>query len=506
MSFFQRLVYDGGLFDILGELKSDLPGEQSVDFSGEISYKYVPYQFKIRKEMLLMEGKMVYSVDDESLPITVVFSMTNGVLDGSCSIRYKGDIIVNGNWVKGRREGILTYYYNHISYYHGEFKNGLPNGLLGVLVSSNVLRSRTFVNGHISEQETAQSMNYRITTYYNDEQLIYMKKIDYMPSSTSWDIEYTSYGLPILLNRRFSDRGSYLVKRFYLKDRTNYMVVTNEKNALVYRGEYSFFPPCWFLFNGNGQLYSKNRIMYRGSFKNGYRHGSGCLYYSNGALKYNGNWVDDLPEGSGMLYRDDGSVWGEITCRRGTFTAGMKMRSIFTFLPSHGLTEFFNTKEDPDPFDSSESWTFDPQFIRIPSLNRILQDGETSPILRYNLERQTLIDKYKSWLLLDANEVISGIRSLSIRNIALSTDIDYSLFCNLEDLRIGDDTFACLSNLVLSELLFLKHVTIGDNCFNGEMKGKLVFQNLPNLQTISIGMSFTNAKQFTIDCVFFVLF
>ena len=508
MSLFQRLVYDGDLFNILGELKSDLPGEQSAQFSVEISYKNVPYRFKIRKDMLLMGGKLVYRVDDETLPVSVFLSMTDGVLDGSCSIRYKGDTLVVGNWVLGKREGVLTYYCNQIPYYHGEFKNGLPSGSLGVLVSPDLQHNKTFVDGHISEQVTTQSMNCTIKTYYNDEQLIYLKKIDYTPTSTSWDIEYTSYGLPILLKRRYSARIEYLIKRFYVKDKTNYMVVTSESNTLIYRGGYSFYPPFWFLFNGEGQLYQKNRIMYRGSFKNGLRHGKGCFYYSNGVVKYNGPWENDLPEGNGTLYRDDGSVWGEIICSKGTFTAGMKRRSIFTFLPSHGLTEFFNSREDPDPFDSAVSWTLDPQFFRIKSLGPIMQEGETSPILRYNMERRQLIEDYKRWLKLDENAVLSRMESLSIDcNMGLNISLDYSLFCNLVNLSIGNNSFASLSDLVLSEMFFLKHVTIGDNCFNGKMQGSLVFRNLPNLQTISVGMSFANAKQFTIECILlFILF
>ena len=100
------------------------------------------------------------------------------------------------------------------------------------------------------------------------------------------------------------------------------------------------------------------------------------------------------------------------------------------------------------------------------------------------------------------------MESLSIDcNMGLVISLDYSLFCNLVNLSIGNDSFASLSDLVLSEMFFLKHVTIGDNCFNGKMQGSLVFRNLPNLQIISVGMSFANAKQFTIECILlFVLF
>ena len=124
------------------------------------------------------------------------------------------------------------------------------------------------------------------------------------------------------------------------------------------------------------------------------------------------------------------------------------------------------------------------------------------------MERRQLIEDYKRWLKLDENAVLSRMESLSIDcNMGLVISLDYSLFCNLVNLSIGNDSFASLSDLVLSEMFFLKHVTIGDNCFNGKMQGSLVFRNLPNLQIISVGMSFANAKQFTIECILlFVLF
>ena len=102
-----------------------------------------------------------------------------------------------------------------------------------------------------------------------------------------------------------------------------------------------------------------------------------------------------------------------------------------------------------------------------------MQEGETSPILRYNMERRQLIEDYKRWLKLDENAVLSRMESLSIDcNMGLVISLDYSLFCNLVNLSIGNNSFASLSDLVLSEMFFLKHVTIGDNCFNGKMQGR----------------------------------
>lgn len=498
MSRFKQLVYEGNLFSILGELKDDLPGEQSSSFTGEISYKYVPYKFIVSKDIFSQKGRSINYLNEKSLPIMVLISLNDGLLDGKCSISYNQEVLVSGNWSYGKLEGNILYYYDKIPYYHGQYNRGLPNGDFGVANSYGLFENKSFRNGYFYEVIETQEDDYLINTYYNDSLLIYMSVLTYKPANTSWKISYSSCGYPIMLEQLNVSGGYDLVKRFYLKDSTTVMVVTN-KNSLIYCGEYSFYPPFWFVYNGNGTLYMNKKIMYNGSFKNGLRHGIGCLYYSNGTLKYKGEWKNDLPDGNGSLYRSDGTLWGTVQCTKGHFISGLRNRSIFTFLPSHGITEFFNSNLDPSQLDESPSWTFDPQFFSVPSLSFLDGKQQTSPVLRYNKEKCELLNSYEALLNLDMNQGISNIHSLWINNSAISNLIHFSEFIGLEDLHIGDNTFVDQSSLVLSEMLFLKNVTIGDNCFNGTYNGMLVFQRLPNLQTISVGTSFTNVKQFEIN-------
>lgn len=498
MSYFKRLLYEGGLFDILGELNDNLPGEESDLFSGEISYKYVPYKFQISKEVLLATGKSKHLLNEETLPFTVVLSLNDGLLDGNCLIYYNNKQLISGNWALGKREGNLYYFYDNLSYFSGMYINGSLNGLSMMVDSKGANSSINFKNGVVDEEVTVTESLYSITTYYNDEMLIWKRDIEYLPHTSKWCIKYSSVGLPMSLEKELASGNKYLIKRFYVQDKSNIMIVT-DNNILVYQGEYAFFPPFWFVFNGKGVLYSNHRVMYRGSFKYGIRQGEGDFYYANGALKYHGNWENDLPEGEGDLYRSNGTFWGKIKCSAGIFNAGLKTRSIFTFVPSTSFTEFFNNQTDPQAFSNAKSWTFDPQFTSFASLNSLIGEGESSPILRFNKDRYELLSNYRTWMNLNESTVITSLQTLSLENCDTAVDIDFSIFISLTNLNFGDSTFTHHSYLKLSDMFFLKNVVIGDFCFNGIKPGCLSFQNLPNLQTVSVGASFANASSFIID-------
>ena len=56
------------------------------------------------------------------------------------------------------------------------------------------------------------------------------------------------------------------------------------------------------LKNGQGQIVYANGDVYKGSFKNGERHGGGlCKFATTGAI-YKGEWREDRPLGAGIMF------------------------------------------------------------------------------------------------------------------------------------------------------------------------------------------------------------
>lgn len=76
--------------------------------------------------------------------------------------------------------------------------------------------------------------------------------------------------------------------------------VTSELSTVhnkVYEGQVSKG-----LRNGTGQLVYPNGDVYRGTYKNNERSGTGlCKFGATGAL-YKGDWRDDKPQGNGILF------------------------------------------------------------------------------------------------------------------------------------------------------------------------------------------------------------
>ena len=113
--------------------------------------------------------------------------------------------------------------------------------------------------------------------------------------------------------RLFFSDGSYAEGSFSGGETDGEFREYSPQKELVYSGDwtnkrsdgaqigYNDNPCCG--RNGQGELYSKGVLVYKGAFKDGRREGFGTEY-RDGQIIYKGMWSKDLYNGLGMLYKD----------------------------------------------------------------------------------------------------------------------------------------------------------------------------------------------------------
>lgn len=65
---------------------------------------------------------------------------------------------------------------------------------------------------------------------------------------------------------------------------------------------------CYYIPQGVGTLYLKDKIKYEGEWNYGLPNGQGTVYNDNGNKSYEGEWSRGTRNGHGIQYTDDGEV------------------------------------------------------------------------------------------------------------------------------------------------------------------------------------------------------
>lgn len=502
MSLFEKLLYRGSLFDVIGELKDNLPGEQSPEFEGIISYKDVPYAFRITRECLLKKGRHSYVCKDKTTSLNISFTLLDGVLDGNCSIRLDNTVLFEGTWIDGKRHGHFMAYNNGANVFSGNYCRDLLDGDINYGKSESTWTSSKYNMGQLDTNTVTSDGDMTTTTYYDSDRLITKKVFKIQGSNSEITLDYFGDGYPHSL--RLSNRFQILNKREFSVNQGKYMMASTVGSKLLYYGEYLFVPPCWFVMHHSGELYENHQLIYRGSFSYGLRSGKGTLYYPNGKPKYSGAWDNDMPNGKGRLYTEDGTLFSEIVCSNGMFSCGLRSYSVLSFVPeSYFWNMFFNTK-DESQFVLESSVSYDPLMMINPDLD-IDYDQTTSPVLRYNADTWETLKKAENMFQLIGHKSVtpSQIRSLVIEDSIITNSDFVLLFGSLiRELVIGNSNFKRDSRLVLKNYLSLRVIRIGNDCFSGSADGILELENDFSLQTVRIGASFLNGSSIKIKSRF----
>ena len=193
------------------------------------------------------------------------------------------NIIYEGEFKKGEKEGKGRYNFKYGEYYIGDWLKGNKHG-------KGIIYSRYGVIIYEGD-------------FVNDKREGEGKYID----------KNGKYYIGQFKNCKFNGKGKYFYtkdgKLEYEGDFVNGMKEGVGKyiygNGDYYEGQFKNDK-----MNGKGILYDKNQNkIYEGDFSEGKKHGKGKLYYNNGKIKYEGDFANDKEEGEGIYFETNGNYY-----------------------------------------------------------------------------------------------------------------------------------------------------------------------------------------------------
>ena len=275
------------------------------------------------------------------------------------------------------------------------------------------------------------------------------------------------------------------------------MIMYDQKDSIVYQGEYVFCKPFFFLPHGKGEQYLHGKKLYSGHFEYGVRSGKGKLYYNNGKVKYDGNWECDRPHGAGTICNKDGQPYCQITSRYGDFTRFLRKETVFEYFPSEGLFSFLTkahvevySQINQIPFSSRQrdiQFTYDLSGLTL--TDNQLKKYEAPVVSPHASAKIQKAEALRRLLLAsgcnidDPNSVVhltvpNGWQPFS------KTAIDFSLLGWLEELVVGDSALQRVTDVVARFLLHLRTIAIGDNACSC---ASVALGCLPALRSLTFG-------------------
>ena len=306
--------------------------------------------------------------------------------------------------------------------------------------------------------------------YDDDSKLIYKGDYDantFEKKGKGWRYEYENDRLVYVF---VCENGNDVYKWIDIQE--NGTLKEYDKNGmLVYEGEYE---RNTFQHDGEGDLYSDNKIVYSGKWKSGKKDGYGILY-ENGSVIYDGEWKDDKENGYGKSFDSDDNLiydgeWkdgnpygngkyyvkGKMNCYVVLFENGsIVYKGEWKDNKPHGIGEYFESglmkysgRWNHGTFDIDENNVFDYLNKRVIRTMRITTGEELLSLLN-NEEMKRDINKM--------------IIEKGCGN-GLEMDLKICGFANLQVITVEEDSLMNLNSLVISNNNELKYIQIKKGC------------------------------------------
>ena len=250
-------------------------------------------ELRAKNNVYTFHGKFTKPKDvDESK--TFLFTGTGELSD-------KHNLLYNGQWKKGEKEGKGTEYYpKNRKKYTGKFKNSLRSGKDGKiykLSSDELLIEGTFKNGIIVKG-----------TKYSNGRIIY--EGSFLKNKYHGKGKLYGDGHVCIYDGRFNKEKKSGKGTLY----------SESTGKTLYEGSFQKDKK-----NGKGIEYDENgKKLYVGPFRNNERHGKGTLYYPSGKEKYIGMFYNGLPQGKGKGFFENGNVEYDGQFYRGNLHKGIQ--------------------------------------------------------------------------------------------------------------------------------------------------------------------------------------
>lgn len=497
MDIVYSIIQNGDVFQTVGSLKYLPDGMPALSRANELCYNDT--SFTVDLTPLLENGESSGTVLLKSSNKLVVFSlsMQTGKLEGIGMISVNDQVICEGIWKNGKRNGHFTEYCNGVVVFDGRYVDGVRTGLCYYreLLNDNKINS-IFIEGTplLSEVHSFRDSLIR-TTFTTSYRISSLEMINGYGEKDGIVVNYKD-GELMNMELWSRDYCVYKLKCFQEEE----MLCYNKYGMLLYEGCFSNSPKSWLLADGRGKQYENGALYYEGDFKGGQRSGMGALFYKNGNKKYEGYWFNDLPDGWGRLMDANGHFHMEVYCNAGNFTYGLRSYNVYDFAPSSSLLTFF--------FNSSSNTIYERiNYPMYPSSHFDCQQAENKLFSicfsnHMNLTKPSdfpLMARSQLETLQDQLEIPS-LPNLTRLNIPGDTccSSHFEVLLKLVDLVIADGCDSDDSLFTIESASKLETIQIGKNCYNDISDFSIV--NCPRLRSLRInGDSFIKCSSFVLN-------
>ena len=497
MDILHAIIQYGDVFQTVGSLKYLPNGMPALSRANELLYN--DKSFSVNLTPLLENGESTAMVTLMSSNKLVMFnlSMCRGRLEGISMISVNDQVICEGIWKSGRRDGHFTEYCNGIVVFDGRYVNGVrsdfcyyrkrldDNQVCSVFIDNSPLLSeeRSFmgilIRINYSPSFSVDSLQ-MINGYGEKDGIVVNYEDGELKNMEIWSRNYRVYE----------------IKRFR-EDRV--MLCYNKRGSLLYEGGFCKSPKCWLLADGMGKQYENGALYYSGSFVKGQRCGRGTLYYRNGRKKYEGEWYNDLPNGQGFLTDANGKFYAEIRCDAGQFAYGLRFYNVFDFAPSSSVFTYLfnssiNTVYEGLNYPMYRSTHFDYQQAESNMFNVCFSSYCGSNELNFTSTAESQLTT------LDYELGIPSLRTVSKLEIPeeVYCSSHFEVLLNLVDLVISDYCDTNDFSFIIESASRLETLQIGKSCY--EFVSEFFVVNCPRLRSLRIKKdSFATCSSFILD-------
>lgn len=497
MDIVYSIIQNGDVFQTVGSLKYLPDGMPALSRANELCYNDT--SFTVDLTPLLENGESSGTVLLKSSNKLVVFSlsMQRGKLEGIGMISVNDQVICEGIWNNGKRNGHFTEYCNGVVVFDGRYVDGVRTGLCYYreLLNNNKVNS-IFIEDTplLSEVHSFRDSLIR-TTFTTSYRISSLEMINGYGEKDGIVVNYKDGEL---MNMELWNRNYcvYKLKCFQEEE----MLCYNRCGMLLYEGGFSNSPKSWLLANRWGRQYENGALYYKGDFMNGQRSGMGALFYKNGNMKYEGYWFNDLPDGWGRLMDANGHFYMEVYCNAGNFTYGLRSYSVYDFAPSSRLLTFF--------FNSSSNTIYERiNYPMYPSSHFDCQQAENK-LFSICFSNHINLTKPSDFPLMARSQLetlqdqldIPSLPNLTRLNIPGDTccSSHFEVLLKLVDLVIADGCDSDDSLFTIESASKLETIQIGKNCYNDISDFSIV--NCPRLRSLRInGDSFIKCSSFVLN-------
>lgn len=453
-----------------------------------LRYKNIPLVLKSQNVSSTSDFTGTLQLTNDSKTVSLEFHVMKGSIYGLCTFTVNGASTVYSD-EKGIRS--LTLYF--VSFYSLTRNSDQSITVKYYLPSINEMVTKHYKND-ICIRDKVKT--------WNGVQYMY-KYSPYALRKTVYPLTRRDISIPIAFFHEdgtptrvaVMEGNTILYTAKYFIDST--MIMYDQKDSIVYQGEYVFCKPFFFLPHGKGEQYLHGKKLYSGHFEYGVRSGKGKLYYSNGKVKYDGNWECDRPHGAGTICNKDGQPYCQITSRYGDFTRFLRKETVFEYFPSEGLFSFLTkahvevySQINQIPFSSRQrdiQFTYDLSGLTL--TDNQLKKYEAPVVSPHAAAKIQKAEALRRLLLASGGNIDdpNSVVHLTVPNgwqPFSKTAIDFSLLGWLEELVVGDSALQRVTDVVARFLLRLRTIAIGDNACSC---ASVALGCLPALRSLTFG-------------------